>query len=166
MKNMREKSCNDCKYNTLTGCNLEEIDKLDCRTHGFSNYAEKSCEPTLGMVQNQEVAESWNGAPETDFKNKDNIMPIDAFSFASCKPFNPKPAKPNRLRPNYYVINGTECKDVIGEFTYNIGAAMKYLWRHGRKTEEGMSEKEKAIEDLRKAVQHIEFEIKRLEAND
>lgn len=68
----------------------------------------------------------------------------------------------NRLRPDYYVINGIECKDVIGEFSYNIGAAIKYLWRHGRKTEEGMSDKDKAIEDLRKAVEHIQFEIERL----
>lgn len=49
----------------------------------------------------------------------------------------------------------TECKDIAGEFSYNVGTAIAYLWRHGRKGD--------AVEDLKKAAKHIEFEILRLQ---
>lgn len=50
--------------------------------------------------------------------------------------------------------SGVECKDIIQEFSYNIGSAMGYLWRHEYKN---------GVQDLKKAVQHIQFEIERLE---
>lgn len=68
----------------------------------------------------------------------------------------------NRLRPNYYKLdNGIECKDVAGEFTYNIGTAISCLWRAGKKYEEGISDNEKKIEDFQKAINHIQFEIEK-----
>lgn len=54
--------------------------------------------------------------------------------------------------------SGVECIDVIQWFTLNIGSAMKYLWRAGLK------DGNPTIQDLRKAIQYIEFEIKRLES--
>lgn len=58
--------------------------------------------------------------------------------------------------PNHYTWHpsGVECKDIIEEFSYHVGTAMGYLWRHEYKN---------GIEDLKKAVQHIQFEIERLE---
>ncbi len=50
--------------------------------------------------------------------------------------------------------SGVECKDIIQEFSYNIGSAMGYLWRHKYKN---------GVQDLKKAIQHIQFEIERLE---
>jgi hypothetical protein len=50
--------------------------------------------------------------------------------------------------------SGVECKDIIQEFSYNIGSAMGYLWRHEYKN---------GVQDLKKAIQHIQFEIERLE---
>jgi len=47
--------------------------------------------------------------------------------------------------------------DVVQDFPYNIATAMVYLWRCGRKP--GVD----PIEDLRKAIQHLEFEIRRLQ---
>lgn len=65
---------------------------------------------------------------------------------------------------NYYMLpNGIECFDVIRYFPCDIGMAIKYLWRHGKKDEEGISSNEKAIEDLRKAVVCIEDHLKMLE---
>jgi len=59
-------------------------------------------------------------------------------------------------KPNHYTWHpsGVEAKDIAQEFTYNIGTAIAYLWRHEYKN---------GIEDLKKAVKHIEFEIQRLE---
>lgn len=52
--------------------------------------------------------------------------------------------------------SGVECIEVVRHRTFNVGAAMKYLWRNGLKDVDAQ------VEDLRKAVWHIEDEIKRL----
>lgn len=51
---------------------------------------------------------------------------------------------------------GLECIDVVEEFSFNVGNAIKYLWRAGLKP--GAV----AREDLAKAQWYIEREIKRL----
>lgn len=52
---------------------------------------------------------------------------------------------------------GIECITVIEPMTFNIGTAIKHLWRTGLKP--GAD----AAQDLRKAITYIEFEIARLE---
>ena len=52
--------------------------------------------------------------------------------------------------------DGLECIDIIRHYTFNIGCAIKYLWRAGLKTEEGKPDREKEIEDLNKALWYIE----------
>lgn len=51
--------------------------------------------------------------------------------------------------------SGVECIDVIEHMSFNIGSAMKYLWRADHKHES-------PLEDLRKARWYIDREIKRL----
>lgn len=60
--------------------------------------------------------------------------------------------------PSHYTstVPGIECKDVAGWFSFNLGAAIKYIWRAGRK------DKDKTVEDLNKARKFLEFEILRL----
>jgi hypothetical protein len=62
-------------------------------------------------------------------------------------------------RPSHYTWHpsGIEPKDFVGEFPYNIGTAMVYAWRAGRK------ENVDVLEDLRKAQAHLGFEIDRIE---
>lgn len=63
---------------------------------------------------------------------------------------------------HYYdhpIIENLQAIDVIQAFPYNIATAMAYLWRCGRKPDTD------PVEDLRKAITHIEFEIKRLQGN-
>jgi hypothetical protein len=57
--------------------------------------------------------------------------------------------------PDHYTWHpaGVEAISIIEVFPHNIAAAMGYLWRHDHKGE--------PIQDLRKAVWHIEREIKR-----
>lgn len=58
--------------------------------------------------------------------------------------------------PNHYTWHpsGVECKEIAQEFPFNLGAAIKYIWRAGRKGP--------AIRDLEKAQESIANEIERL----
>jgi hypothetical protein len=59
--------------------------------------------------------------------------------------------------PDHYNANpsGVECIDIVEHMPFNVGNAVKYLWRAGHKG--------KLIEDLRKAGWYIAREIGRLE---
>lgn len=58
---------------------------------------------------------------------------------------------------------GVEVIDITRHMDFDLGNSLKYILRNGRKSEEGMTNKEKAIEDLRKAIFYIEDKIKMLE---
>ena len=51
--------------------------------------------------------------------------------------------------------SGVECIEIIRHYVCDIANVMKYLWRAGLKTEEGMSDKDKEREDLHKAVWYL-----------
>lgn len=55
---------------------------------------------------------------------------------------------------HYNRVPGVECIQVVQHFNFNLGNAIKYIWRSGHKG--------KAVEDLRKAIQYLEFEIERM----
>lgn len=71
----------------------------------------------------------------------------------------------NVNHPRHYNSDpsGVECITVVRHRNFNVGNAIKYLWRAGLKHEEGMTDAEKQIEDLRKAKFYIDDEIRRLE---
>ena len=66
--------------------------------------------------------------------------------------------------PSHYTwlreLCGIEVIDITRHMDFNLGNAVKYLLRAGRKSEEGYSGKQKMIEDLNKAIFYIEDEIK------
>lgn len=62
--------------------------------------------------------------------------------------------------------SGIECIDIVRHHNFNTGNAIKYLWRCGIKTEEGMDIRDKSIEDLQKAIFYIQDEIIRLQKED
>ena len=70
--------------------------------------------------------------------------------------------------PSHYNSHpsGVECIDIIRHYCYDIGAAIKYLWRAGLKKEEGMTDREKEIEDLQKAIWHINDRITQLQTEN
>ena len=69
----------------------------------------------------------------------------------------PKP----RPCPHYYeVAPGLELASLIGGWSFNLGAAAKYLFRAGKKPGN------RAQEDLAKAVDYLLLEIQRLDAMD
>lgn len=71
----------------------------------------------------------------------------------------------DRINPNYYRMHpsGYECIEITRHYCFSIGNAIKYLWRAGLKHEEGMEDKQKEIEDLKKAIWYINDRIKQLE---
>ena len=58
---------------------------------------------------------------------------------------------------------GIEGVDITRHTDCDFGNVVKYVLRQGLKSEEGMSNKEKAIEDLKKARWYLDDKIKMLE---
>ena len=69
--------------------------------------------------------------------------------------------------PSYYIgsVYGYEARKVCEDWSlsYNIGTAVTYLLRCGKKAEQGMSSSDKHIDDIKKAINHLKFEIEKLE---
>lgn len=59
--------------------------------------------------------------------------------------------------PSHYTQHpsGVECITVTEHFNFNVGNAIKYLWRAGLKSKD-------PIEDLKKAAWYVNREIERL----
>lgn len=68
--------------------------------------------------------------------------------------------------PPHYTSDpsGVECIQITRHRNFNIGNAIKYLWRNGLKESGSLAGHAKQIEDLKKAAFYINDEIKRLEA--
>lgn len=66
--------------------------------------------------------------------------------------------------PKYYTSHpsGIECIEITRHYCFAIGNAIKYLWRAGLKVEEGMTDKQKEIEDLEKAIWYIKDRVNQL----
>lgn len=77
------------------------------------------------------------------------------------------PFKDNVNHPSHYTwlkeLCGIEVLDITRHLNFNIGNSIKYILRAGRKQESGMNNKEKKIEDLKKAIFYLNDEIKRIE---
>lgn len=61
---------------------------------------------------------------------------------------------------------GIEVIDLARQFNFNIGNALKYILRAGRKEEEGYTNAEKRVEDLRKAVFYLNDEITQMQKTE
>lgn len=60
-------------------------------------------------------------------------------------------------------ICGIEVIDITRHMNFNLGNVIKYVLKSGHKSEQEMSDKQKQIEDLKKARFYIDDEIRRLE---
>lgn len=67
--------------------------------------------------------------------------------------------------PAYYVNTpfGLEVRKITEHYDPYIAAALQYIFRNGQKVYDGLTAKESAIKDLRKAIQNIKFEIEKIE---
>lgn len=66
--------------------------------------------------------------------------------------------------PKHYTSDpsGVECIQITRHRNFNIGSALKYLWRAGLKGDSSMAQIDKQIEDLRKSIFYINDEIQRI----
>lgn len=66
--------------------------------------------------------------------------------------------------PKHYTSDpsGIECIDVTRHRNFNIGNAIKYLWRAGLKEDKDRKIIDKQVEDLNKAIWYLVDEIHRL----
>ena len=67
--------------------------------------------------------------------------------------------------PNHYTDTpfGLEVIEITKHYDFCTGNALKYIFRHGKKVYDGLTIKDSAIKDLRKAIQNLEFKIKFIE---
>jgi hypothetical protein len=70
---------------------------------------------------------------------------------------DPRPAADPVNNPTHYTSHpsGVECIQVTEHYNFNLGNAIKYVWRAGIKSPN-------PVEDLKKAAWYINREIKRL----
>tara|TARA_R110000822_G_scaffold2241_1_gene10768 strand:- start:41 stop:271 length:231 start_codon:yes stop_codon:yes gene_type:complete len=68
--------------------------------------------------------------------------------------------------PNYYIgsVYKYEARKVIEDFnlSYNSGVAVSYLLRAGVKSSNSLSQIDKQIDDIKKAIAHLNFEVDKL----
>lgn len=71
----------------------------------------------------------------------------------------------NVNHPAHYTSHpsGIECIEITRHYSFDIGNAIKYLWRNGLKNDYGRSPIDKQIEDLNKAIWYINDQIKLLQ---
>ena len=72
----------------------------------------------------------------------------------------------NVNHPAHYTSHpsGIECIEITRHYCFSIGNAIKYLWRAGLKKDASLSDKQKEIEDLNKAIWYIKDRINELSA--
>lgn len=130
-------------YHFFSGQHVGEADiqKLHFFTVDGVKYAHESSSPVIPlMIREHERHQDFIKAEEAKAK-----LRAQAEEYETVE--HPK---------HYNNIPGVECIDVVEHMNFNLGNAVKYVWRCGSKP--GVD----AIEDLQKARFYIEREIDRL----
>ena len=67
--------------------------------------------------------------------------------------------------PSHYTSHpsGVECIEITRWYPFNVGNAIKYMWRAGLKKDTSMDDRQKEIEDLKKAIWYINDRIHQIE---
>ena len=110
-----------------------------------------------------EIADKWKASTDA----VEDILSENVPGFVRSGFFDPVYHPPYHARssffnpvehPPHYVDHpsGIECIEITRHMNFNLGNAIKYIWRSGKK------DQSREVEDLRKAVWYIQDEIKRL----
>ena len=111
--------------------------------------------------------------------DKNYVILRNNFNYSRClikdflkywKPYeapNDKAPDDKVNHPSHYTwledLCGIEVIDITRHMDFNLGNSIKYILRSGHKKEEGYTDKQKTIEDLKKAIWYLNDEIKMLE---
>ena len=95
----------------------------------------------------------------------DDVETVDMDNEA-IKDMNGNTSEDRVSHPSHYTwlkdLCGIEVIDITRHMDFDLGNAIKYILRSGHKSEQGYSDKEKTIEDLKKAIFYINDKIKML----
>lgn len=167
-------------------CVTNEYDFMD-DVSGFGNFLMPARIPEPGVlykVINRSFLRGRLGLKEGDiirFKEGDYID-VNISNFYNCYEAQREPMevimsnrnectsnKDDKVNsPKHYTSHpsGIECIEITKHYDFCIGNAIKYLWRAGLKKEEGYSDKNKEVEDLKKAIWYINEKIKTLNGSN
>lgn len=94
----------------------------------------------------------------TDLKQYSSTTVITRDSSIENESSQGKPSQPDNVNhPIHYTTHpsGIECIEITRHMNFNLGNAMKYIWRSNLKN---------GLEDLEKAIWYIKDEIKKRQA--
>lgn len=130
----------------------------------------------VGIKPKSNLASVWNNPQLPSYNQvKHNCKIFREMVFGPHKEVKivkkgrPETNSEDTINPRHYkiIINGQEIQvaDIIDalELNWKRAFAVKYLLRAGDKPEQGMSQDEKELDDLKKAVWYTQREIKQLE---
>lgn len=125
-----------------------------CTLRCYMESLEKNIKELKNSVIELEKVQNYNQAA-TEYKEPEN------------RKIEGKVPQSNRVKhPSHYTWLKNKCGieviDITRHLNFNIGNVVKYVLRSGHKSEKGMSDKQKQIEDLQKAAFYINDEIERL----
>ena len=154
------------KYNVNYGTGLER------RAYNSRNQPHRSC-PILQYSLNGEFIQEFPSFKEVQrylgksYSNVWNVCNGKKESAYGYK-WSYEYIDGNKIDiPNSYSwfedLYGIKISTILQDLPFNLACAIKYVLRSGHKSEEGMSDKQKRIEDLKKAVFYLNDEINRLE---
>lgn len=136
--------------NKFTG--IVQWSKLTCDCVGVRNEDTNMTEVVLEMfISPTEPITPYVFAPNP---SPEDLEDVYAWGVANLR------EEPDAINPDHYKghPSGTEAIEIIQDApTYNLGAALKYIWRVS------WGSKGKDIEDLKKAVWYLEQEVRNRE---
>jgi len=152
--------------NSIVRCIAKELNKF---TEGnayriISKDFEHSKGYEYGIVNDAGLIDYFDeGTIEENFTDKDVPDKITYFSSANEE----SEIKDNVNHPSHYTwlkdLCGVEPIDICRHLDFDLGNTLKYILRAGHKKDISMTEGEKTIEDLKKAIFYINDKIEMLE---
>ena len=121
---------------------------------------------------NNQNSDKENPSPIYFSPTGDDLPPIEKEELADTmvEEYKNQQRKSRVDHPSHYLwlkdLCGIEVIDITRHMDFDLGNATKYILRQGHKSEEGMSDKEKAIEDLEKAIWYIKDKIEMLKKEE
>lgn len=101
-------------------------------------------------------------------QDRDNIIKRDISDIIHDSVSDPQ-SNERVNHPSHYTwlknLCGIEVIDITRHMDFDLGNAIKYILRAGHKGEEGLTSKDKAIEDLEKAIFYLKDKICTLKKN-
>ena len=102
-----------------------------------------------------------NALLDSGIIKKDEFMQTVQEEYIRITSLTETPAKESVNHPDHYNwIPNIECIDVVEYFDFNLGNAIKYIWRCGKK------DTKTAEEDINKAIWYLHRELSKIQQEE